>query len=152
MIVSDLLTEKRILPDLTAGSKAEVLAELSALMEDSVPEVDGAGILEVIQEREDVSSTAIGNGVALPHERLTGLQRVLVGFARSRQGIDFDSLDGGSTHLFFILLAPEDSAAQHLKALAGLSRLLADDAFRRVLLEAPGDELLGLIRERDGEA
>jgi PTS system nitrogen regulatory IIA component len=80
------------------------------------------------------------------------LQRVLVGFARSRQGIDFDSLDGGSTHLFFILLAPEDSAAQHLKALAGLSRLLADDAFRRVLLEAPGDELLGLIRERDGEA
>ena len=152
MIVSDLLTEKRILPDLTAGSKAEVLAELSALMEDSVPEVDGAGILEVIQEREDVSSTAIGNGVALPHGRLTGLQRVLVGFARSRQGIDFDSLDGGSTHLFFILLAPEDSAAQHLKALAGLSRLLADDAFRRVLLEAPGDELLGLIRERDGEA
>ncbi len=152
MIVSDLLTEKRILPDLTAGSKAEVLAELSALMEDSVPEVDGPGILEVIQEREDVSSTAIGNGVALPHGRLTGLQRVLVGFARSRQGIDFDSLDGGSTHLFFILLAPEDSAAQHLKALAGLSRLLADDAFRRVLLEAPGDELLGLIRERDGEA
>ena len=152
MIVSDLLTEKRILPDLTAGSKAEVLAELSALMEDSVPDVDGAGILEVIQEREDVSSTAIGNGVALPHGRLTGLQRVLVGFARSRQGIDFDSLDGGSTHLFFILLAPEDSAAQHLKALAGLSRLLADDAFRRVLLEAPGDELLGLIRERDGEA
>ena len=152
MIVSDLLTEKRILPDLTAGSKAEVLAELSALMEDSVPEVDGPGILEVIQEREDVSSTAIGNGVALPHGRLTGLQRVLVGFARSRQGIDFDSLDGGSTHLFFILLAPEDSAAQHLKALAGLSRLLADDAFRRVLLEAPADELLGLIRERDGEA
>lgn len=152
MIVSDLLTEKRILPDLTAGSKAEVLAELSALMEDSVPEVDGPGILEVIQEREDVSSTAIGNGVALPHGRLTGLQKVLVGFARSRQGIDFDSLDGGSTHLFFILLAPEDSAAQHLKALAGLSRLLADDAFRRVLLEAPGDELLGLIRERDGEA
>jgi len=121
-------------------------------MEDSVPEVDGAGILEVIQEREDVSSTAIGNGVALPHGRLEGLQRVLVGFARSRQGIDFDSLDGGSTHLFFILLAPEDSAAQHLKALAGLSRLLADDAFRRVLLEAPGDELLALIRERDGEA
>jgi PTS system nitrogen regulatory IIA component len=152
MIVSDLLTEKRILPDLVAGSKAEVLAELSALMEDSVPEVDGPGILEVIQEREDVSSTAIGNGVALPHGRLAGLQRVLVGFARSRQGINFDSLDGGSTHLFFILLAPEDSAAQHLKALAGLSRLLADDAFRRVLLEAPGDDLLGLIRERDGEA
>ena len=112
MIVSDLLTEERILPDLTAGSKAEALTELSALMEDSVPEVDGPGILAVIQEREDVSSTAIGNGVALP----------------------------------------EDSAAQHLKALAGLSRLLADDAFRRVLLEAPGDELLGLIRERDGEA
>jgi len=152
MIVSDLLTEERILPDLTAGSKAEALAELSALMEDSVPDVDGAGILEVIQEREDVSSTAIGNGVALPHGRLTGLQRVLVGFARSRQGIDFDSLDGGSTHLFFILLAPEDSAAQHLKALAGLSRLLADEAFRRELLEAPGDGLLGLIRERDGKA
>jgi len=152
MIVSDLLTEKRILPDLTAGSKAEALAELSALMEDSVPEVDRPGILEVIQEREDVSSTAIGNGVALPHGRLAGLQRVLVGFARSRQGIDFDSLDGGSTHLFFVLLAPEDSAAQHLKALAGLSRLLNDDVFRRELLEAPGDELLGLIRERDGEA
>ena len=152
MIVSDLLAEDRILPDLVSVHKADVLDELSGLMESSVPDVSARTILDVIREREDVNSTAIGSGVALPHGRLPGLPEVVVGFARSRQGIDFDSVDGARTHLFFVLLAPEDAAAAHLKALAALSRLLKDEVFRTRLLEAPSEEILSLIRAQDGEA
>ena len=93
-----------------------------------------------------------GSGVALPHGRLPGLAEVMVGFARTRTGVDFESLDGGATHLFFVLLAPDDSAAKHLKALASISRLLMDDEFRSDLLLAPECEILNLIRTRDGEA
>ena len=152
MIVSDLLAEERILPDLISVHKADVLDELSGLMESSVPDVSARTILAVIREREDVNSTAIGSGVALPHGRLPGLPEVVVGFARSQQGIDFDSVDGARTHLFFVLLAPEDAAAAHLKALAALSRLLKDEVFRTRLLEAPSEEILSLIRAQDGEA
>ena len=152
MIVSDLLAEERILPDLISVHKADVLDELSCLMESSVPDVSARTILAVIREREDVNSTAIGSGVALPHGRLPGLPEVVVGFARSQQGIDFDSVDGARTHLFFVLLAPEDAAAAHLKALAALSRLLKDEVFRTRLLEAPSEEILSLIRAQDGEA
>ena len=129
MTVSDLLAEERILPDLVGANKTEVLVELSRLMVPSLPEVKEETILKVIQEREDLNSTAIGSGVALPHGRLPGLAEVMVGFARTRTGVDFESLDGGATHLFFVLLAPDDSAAKHLKALASISRLLMDDEF-----------------------
>lgn len=152
MTVSDLLAEERILPDLVSVTKADVLVELSELMESSVPGSDSQAILGVIREREELNSTAIGSGVALPHGRLPGLDRVLAGFARSRAGVDFDSADGDSTHLFFILLAPDDSAAMHLKALAGISRLLKDEAFRSTLLVAPADEILTLIQAQGGEA
>jgi PTS system nitrogen regulatory IIA component len=152
MTVSDLLAEERILPDLVSVTKADVLVELSELMESSVPGSDSQAILGVIREREELNSTAIGSGVALPHGRLPGLDRVLAGFARSRAGVDFDSADGDSTHLFFILLAPDDSAAMHLKALAGISRLLKDEGFRSTLLATPADEILTLIQAQGGEA
>ena len=152
MTVSDLLAEERILPDLGGVNKTEVLVELSKLMVPSLPEVKEETILKVIQEREDLNSTAIGSGVALPHGRLPGLAEVMVGFARTRTGVDFESLDGGATYLFFVLLAPDDSAAKHLKALASISRLLMDDEFRSDLLLAPECEILNLIRTRDGEA
>ena len=152
MNISDLLAAERILPDLVSADKEDVLGELSDLMEPSVPGVSAPAILGVIREREDVNSTAIGSGVALPHGRLPGLPDLLVGFARSQQGVDFDSVDGGRTHLFFVLLAPEDAAAAHLKALAALSRLLNDETFRTRLLEVSEDEILSLIQEQDGEA
>ena len=82
-------------------------------------------------ERERISTTAIGEGVAIPHGKLPGLERIYGVFARSSEGVDFNSLDGGPTHLFFVLIAPENAAADHLKALARISRLLKDEVFRR---------------------
>ena len=81
-----------------------------------------------MNERERLGSTAIGDGIAIPHGKLRGISRILGVFGRSPQGVDFDSLDGNPTHLFFLLVAPEDSASLHLKALARVSRLFKDAA------------------------
>jgi PTS system nitrogen regulatory IIA component len=107
-------------------------------------------VLTVLLEREKISTTAIGEGVAIPHGKLPGVERVLGVFARSPQGVDFASLDGGPTHLFFVLIAPENAAADHLKALARISRLLKDEAFRRRLMEGQtSQELFNIIAEED---
>jgi PTS system nitrogen regulatory IIA component len=107
-------------------------------------------VLDVLLERERISTTAIGEGVAIPHGKLPGVERVLGVFARSPRGVDFASLDGGLTHLFFVLIAPENAAADHLKALARISRLLKDESFRRRLMAGQtSDELFAIIAQED---
>ena len=93
-------------------------------------------LLKVLQEREALQSTGIGEGVAIPHGKLPGLHRLIASFARSRAGVDFESIDGQPTHLFFLLVVPEHSGGQHLKALARISRFFRDAAFRTRLDEA----------------
>jgi PTS system nitrogen regulatory IIA component len=116
----------------------------------SYPALDEKKILEVLTERERISTTAIGEGVAIPHGKLPGVERVLGIFARSREGVDFASLDGGPTHLFFVLIAPENAAADHLKALARISRLLKDPAFRSQLIEGKTrEEIFDIIAQED---
>ena len=115
-----------------------------------VTALDKNKVLEVLLERERISTTAIGEGVAIPHGKLAGVDRVLGAFARSPEGVDFASLDGGPTHLFFALIAPENAAADHLKALARISRLLKDEAFRRRLMAGRStEELFTIIAEED---
>jgi PTS system nitrogen regulatory IIA component len=88
--------------------------------------------------------------VAIPHGKLPGVERVLGIFARSPEGVDFASLDGGPTHLFFMLIAPENAAADHLKALARISRLLKDPAFRSRLIEGKTrEEIFDIIVQED---
>jgi PTS system nitrogen regulatory IIA component len=104
----------------------------------------------VLLDRERISTTAIGEGVAIPHGKLAGVDRVLGVFARSPEGVDFASMDGEPTHLFFALIAPENAAADHLKALARISRLLKDERFRRRLIAAPNQqELYATITAED---
>ena len=104
----------------------------------------------MLQERERISSTAIGDGVAIPHGKLPGLDKIYGAFARSPSGVDFNSLDGGPTHLFFVLIAPENAATDHLKALARISRLLKDESFRqRLLAGSTPQELFQLISTED---
>ncbi|MFN8644502.1 MAG: PTS sugar transporter subunit IIA [Candidatus Binatia bacterium] len=104
----------------------------------------------MLWERERLGNTAIGDGIAIPHGKLPGLSGVIGAFGRHPGGVDFESLDGSPTHLFFLLVAPEDSVGQHLKALARVSRLLKDRAFRERLLTAPDRAtLFRLIREED---
>jgi nitrogen PTS system EIIA component len=148
--IVDFLPEELVFPALDAGSKEGVLQELARGLAQAHPEIDPAKLVEVLLEREKLGSTAIGDGIAIPHGKLPGLSTVLGAFGRHPAGLDFQSLDGAPTKLFFLLVAPEDSAGMHLKALARVSRLLKDAAFRSRLVAAETREALyQLIREED---
>ena len=111
---------------------------------------DSQRLLEVVRARERICSTAIGEGVAIPHGKLPGLKRVFIAFARSREGVDFDAQDGTPTHLFFLLVAPEDSTSEHLSALARVSRLVKDPALReRLMTVQTPEEVVSLIEQKE---
>lgn len=134
------------------GTKSEVLSQLAQCLCDVHPEIPADRLLAVLNERERLGSTAIGDGIAIPHGKLKGITQILGVFGRSRDGVDFDSLDGSPTHLFFLLVAPEDSASLHLKALARVSRLFKDGNFRQRLLDAAdADEMYHLLKEEDSK-
>jgi len=150
MKIEDILAQELVLSDLAARSKTDVLVELAAAVSAVHPELERERLVQALEDRERLNSTALGDGVAIPHGKLPGIKRVFAAFARSRQGVDFHSLDGGPTNLFFLLVAPEDSAGAHLKALARISRLLKDAGFRSRLLEAPdAAALYDIIRQED---
>jgi PTS system nitrogen regulatory IIA component len=150
MKITEILPEALVIPTLTGKSKEEVLRELANAMAAQHPDIDANRLLEVLWERERLGSTAIGDGIAIPHGKLPGLKTVLGAFGRHLQGVDFQSLDGKPTKLLFLLVAPEDSVGQHLKALARVSRLLKDPAFRNQLMSAPDQrDLFRCIREED---
>ena len=150
MKIEDILAEDLVVSDLEARTKTGVLVELADTVAQRHPELDEPRLVGALEERERLNSTALGDGVAIPHGKLPGIRRVIAAFARSRAGVDFQSLDGKPTHLFFLLVAPEDSAGAHLKALARISRLLKDASFRARLLEASDAQALWtIIRDED---
>lgn len=151
MKILDILTSDALVaPSLQGTTKTTVLRELAGHLAHEYPEIDPDRLVEVLWERERLGSTAIGDGIAIPHGKMPGLKGVIGAFARHGGGVNFDSLDGSPTHLFFLLVAPEDSVGQHLKALARVSRLLKDRGFRDKLIAASDrTELFRLIREED---
>jgi PTS system nitrogen regulatory IIA component len=150
MKISDILPDELVLPALTGQSKEAVVRELAEHLARHHPEISVNQLVEKLWEREKLGSTAIGDGIAIPHGKLAGVHQVLGAFGRHLQGVNFESLDGRPTQLFFLLVAPDDSVGQHLKALARVSRLLKDKAFRARLLAAPDQaELCRIIREED---
>lgn len=150
MKITDFLNVQTIIPTLASRDKNAALEEIAAGLVSYHRQLDKQKVLTVLLEREKISTTAIGEGVAIPHGKLPGVERVLGVFARSPEGVDFASLDGGPTHLFFVLVAPENAAADHLKALARISRLLKDASFRRRLMEGQtNQELFKIIAEED---
>lgn len=150
MKITDFLSASLVIPDLKGKEKHAVLKEMAESMVSVDRSLDGEKLLQVLLEREKISSTAIGEGVAIPHGKMAGVERVRGVFGRSREGVDFESMDGALTHLFFVLIAPENSAADHLKALARISRLLKDSAFRSRLMEGrTREEIFQIIQEED---
>jgi PTS system nitrogen regulatory IIA component len=148
--ITDFLTAQTVIPTLASRDKNAALQEMAEGLVSYHRQLDKQKVLAVLLDREKISTTAIGEGVAIPHGKLPGVDRVMGMFARSPEGVDFASLDGGPTHLFFVLIAPENAAADHLKALARISRLLKDEAFRRRLMEGQtGQELFNIIAEED---
>jgi nitrogen PTS system EIIA component len=136
MKIADLLDHHRILPVLQATTKKSVLDELADALVKGFNNLDRNRVVEVLLERESLGSAGIGDNIAIPHGKLPNLDKLVLCFGRSLPGINFDSMDGKPTHLFFLLMAPEDSIGLHLKALAKISRMLKDSSFRRKLMEA----------------
>jgi PTS system nitrogen regulatory IIA component len=150
MRIEDILAPELVLTTLAATTKAGVLDELAAATAARHPEIDRVRLVQALDERERLNSTALGQGIAIPHGKLPGLKRVLAAFARSQAGVDFQSLDGKPTYLFFLLVAPEEAAGAHVKALARVSRLLKDEGFRTRLREAPdAAQLYRIICDED---
>lgn len=137
MKIIDLLSPSRILPNLRAKDKKAVIAELAAALAKEDPRLNQDKIVQVLLERESLGSTGIGDNIAIPHGKLAELDQLVLCFGRSLNGVNFDSIDGKPTHLFFLLLAPENFIGLHLKALAKISRMLKDTSFRRHLMAAP---------------
>jgi len=138
MKLSELIDEATILPELKAKDKKQVLEELVDALVRREPEIDKEALVKVLLERERLGSTGIGDGVAIPHGKFPGIHHPIITLGRSRQGLDFESMDGEPAYLFFLLVAPENSASIHLKALAKIAKILKNSSFRKVLMEAPG--------------
>ncbi|MES0396866.1 MAG: PTS sugar transporter subunit IIA [Syntrophobacteria bacterium] len=152
MKVLDILDKECIIAELRSRTKREVLEELTGALLNFKANLDKEALVEILLERERLGSTGIGDGIAIPHGKVQDLDELVLSFGRSTQGIEFDSMDGRPTHLFFLLIAPENSAGIHLRALAKISRLLKSSHFRQNLLEAgTEEELFQVIQEEDKE-
>lgn len=150
MKLSELIDEDYILPELKAKDKKEVLEELVDALVRREPSIDKKALVKVLLERERLGSTGIGDGVAIPHGKFHGITHPIITLGRSRKGLDFESMDGEPAFLFFLLVAPENSASIHLKALAKIAKILKNSSFRKVLMEAPGKrELYQMIIQND---
>jgi PTS system nitrogen regulatory IIA component len=152
MKIMDILVKDAVLLDVGSDQKQETLRELSQALAAAEPRLDADRLLDVLLERERLQSTGIGDGVAIPHGKVPGLERLVASFARSREGVDFDSIDGQKTHLFFLLVVPEHAGGMHLKALARISRFFRDAAFRKALEEAESrEDVFRAIKEEDAK-
>lgn len=150
MKLLDALRKESVIPNLTSTNKAEVIRELSEHLASTHSSINADRIFKALMEREDICSTAVDEGVAIPHAKLSGVSGIIAAFGRSEQGIDFESLDGNPTHLFVLLLTPENSAGTHLKFLARISRIFKTRHFRSRLMEAKSrDEIFQAIAEED---
>ena len=150
MKLMDILEKDAVILDLGNRDKREVLAEMAAGVAKVQPQIDAEELLDVLLEREKLQSTGIGDGVAIPHGKLAGLDRLVASFARSSTGVDFESIDGQPTHHIFLLVVPEHSGGKYLKALARISRFFRDPLFRQKLSQSQTlDDLINTIRDED---
>ena len=138
MKIMDFLSQKAITVDLRSVNKTDAIKELVDLLINAgeIDRKDKAKVVELLLAREALGSTAIGHNVGIPHAKADCIKRLIGAFGLSKKGVDFDSLDGEPVYVFFLLLASQDSAGPHLKALARISRLIKDKYFRDTLRQA----------------
>lgn len=136
MKIADFVHPDLVVANLAAKDKPGVIKELATHVAGHVGGVDAEALFKILMERERLASTAIGDGVAIPHGKLDAIGKLIACIGRAETGVDFDSMDGRPTHLFFVLVAPENSTGIHLKALARISRLFKDPDFRSRLMSS----------------
>lgn len=150
MKILDFLDEKAITANLKADNKEGIIKELVDLLVKTSKVKNKQAIVKILLERESLGSTGIGQGIAIPHGKSDSIKELVGALGLSKKGIDFEALDGEPVYIFFLLLAPQDSAGPHLKALAKISRLLKNKYFRDSLINAADREnALEIIRRED---
>ncbi len=152
MKIMDFLNKKAISVNLKATDKEGVIHELVELLSNAAEIKNKEELIKAVLSREALGSTGIGQGVGIPHAKSQNVKELIAAFGLSKNGVDFDSLDGEPVHIFFLLLAPEESAGPHLKALARISRMLKDKFFRDLLRKAKDEnDILRIIQEEDSK-
>ena len=150
MKISDMLERQAVLAELHGKTKPELLRELCHPLAARHPSFSEDRLVQTLLDRERLGSTGLAEGVAIPHGKLKGLDKLIGSFGRTVEGVDFDSLDKAPTHLFFTIFAPEASSGDHLRALARVSRMLRSPEFRaQVLKAADADAIYALIQAAD---
>lgn len=150
MKILDILAKESIIPELQGRTKKQVLEELIDALLQHKPHLDRDRLMAVLLERERLGSTGIGDGIAIPHGKMKDLDQLMLSFGRSTQGVDFESMDGKPVHLFFLLVAPENCAGIHLRALAKIARLLKNGTIRKKLGNVQGrEEVYSIIQMED---
>lgn len=141
MPIIDLVAPQAIIPALKVNNKKQALQEIAAKAAESTGRSERE-IFDVLMQREKLGSTAVGNGIAIPHGKLAKIDRIFGAFARLDRPIDFEALDGQPVDLIFVLLAPENAGADHLKALARIARMLRDTDLANKLRDARDPEAI----------
>jgi mannitol/fructose-specific phosphotransferase system IIA component (Ntr-type) len=152
MKIMEFLSEGAISVDLKSVNKTDAIKELVELLisADEVDKKDKTKVVDLLLAREALGSTAIGHNVGIPHAKADCVKDLIGAFGLSKKGVDFDSLDGEPVYIFFLLLAPQDSAGPHLKALARISRLIKDKYFRDTLKQAKDTkDVIRIIQTED---
>lgn len=150
MKLLDFLNLECISAHLNASSKIDLLDEISELIANCNPKLNKTSILTHLKERESIGSTGIGEGVAIPHCKYSGLKNLVAAFGLSKEGIDFDAIDGKKVHFICLIIAPENSIGLHLKALARISRIFKKEELRNKLIETnTSKEIYSVFKEID---
>ena len=152
MKIMDFLNKKAVSVDIKSTDKEGIVRELINLLSNATEIKNKEELIKAVMSREALGSTGIGQGVGIPHAKSQSVKELVAAFGLSKNGVDFDSLDGEPVYIFFLLLAPEESAGPHLKALARISRMLKDKYFRELLRKAKDEnEVLRIIQEEDSK-
>lgn len=152
MKIMDFLNKNAIAVNIKAADKEGVIHELVDLLASATDIKNKEELVKAVLAREALGSTGIGQGVGIPHAKSQAVKELVAAFGLSKSGINFDSLDGEPVHIFFLMIAPEESAGPHLKALARISRMLKDKYFRELLRKAKDEnEVLRIIQEEDSK-
>jgi PTS system nitrogen regulatory IIA component len=133
--LADILRESCVVADIKGVTKREILFEMVETLKKAKLIDDIEPVVEIIMEREKLGSTGIGDGVAIPHGKMKKLNTILCVAGRSKEGVNFDAVDRQPVHIFFLVLAPEDSASMHLKVLSRISKVLRDQSFKKNILK-----------------
>ena len=152
MKISDILKKEHIIKELDSHDKKNVLDELSSFLEDEGEITSKENLFAALIEREKLGSTGIGENVAIPHAKISEIDNIITVFGRSKNGVEFESLDQKPVNFIFLVMAPENSTGQHLKVLARISRLFKNPSLRESVLSAnEADQIYSILVDEDSK-